>query len=986
MTRAELFRDAQGVPHLRAADALALAHAQGRVTAHDRGWQIEVDRLRAEGRLASLIGEAGLAWDVFAHRARLDDTARRAHAALDPATREWVDAYSAGVRDGMDERGAAAPEFALLDAHFGERRDAALDPWPDHAPLGVLHVAHALFGTFPLLLWRQHVAHALSDATVDLFVGGGAGSFSDSGDPDGSGRSVGSDGDGPGDGDPNLPTAGSNAWALHGSRTASGLPLLAGDPHRLLELPGVYQQVRLACPEFDVVGLAFPGVPGVPHFGHSGDAAWGITNAMAHGADLFRELLRAVDARGASARHGGGGGGGGGESTIPGSVGSADAAAPVELEALGPDGWEPVTASRVTIEVRGADPIELVTYETARGPIVTELVPVRVAAAGPAADASTRAADASATADRDAADDANTGTGTPAEFIAYSLRTPARVDADLGVSAIPRLLRARTADDVVAAFSDWVDPVNRLLAADRHGAVRSAVVGRAPDRPRAQRRLPLDASREAVAPNRAMPVPVAVEPATGGIAVDANERPADPARDLGLGYPSANRARRIRELVDAGHSASPDTAGPVWADVRLSPAETLRSLLESLGAEDRAAAGVAGSGATPLGAGGAGDSARESDRAGASVSDAAESTSDADAPPVFDSATPLSAAARALRAELLGWSGDMDADSPAAAAFAGWRSALVARVADAPALAALHRPHGFGAIYDPWFSVRGHVAGALPRLLADPGLGLDAFGLASAALEDAALKDAPHADAARADVASGAPTAHAAHPTAPPAAGGDGDGGGDDDESSTAGGVNAPAPTRAPAPTPTPAPAPAPAPDKRAVWGDTHRAHPLHVLADVPGLDLAPLGLPTLDVPLAGDGDTVRCTAAAPGVSDRSWRTSVARWAWDLADRGRSRWGVPFGAAGDPASPHFADQLDDWASARTVPVVTDWARLAPDSTFSDPDSTVGADTEAAERAAQAVMRLDSAPDRLPCPTPCASDLAAAHTPTPEEPR
>ena len=45
---------------------------------------------------------------------------------------------------------------------------------------------------------------------------------------------------------------------------------MAGDSHRALEVPNSYQQIRLACPEFDVVGFTFPGVPGIQHFGHTG--------------------------------------------------------------------------------------------------------------------------------------------------------------------------------------------------------------------------------------------------------------------------------------------------------------------------------------------------------------------------------------------------------------------------------------------------------------------------------------------------------------------------------------------------------------------------------------------------------------------------------------------------------------------------------------------------------------------------------------------
>ena len=404
---ADVYRDDLGIPHIRATDAGDLAEAQGEVTARDRGWQIEVDRLRAAGRLSELIGEAGVGWDVFARRARLDDTARRALAGADAETRAFVTRYAEGVRRGMSSVGHEAVEFRTLDALFGDTRPR--EPWADHDPLGVLHVAHALFSTFPLLLWRQHVATTMGDPWVDVLAGyGGI--------------------------DETLPTSGSNGWALHGSRTASGLPLLAGDPHRMFELPGVYQQVRLACDEFDVVGLAFPGVPGVPHFGHAGPAAWGVTNAIAHSVDVFRERLRPL---------------------------------PDGYEALGPDGWRRADVERSTIGVRGGDPVEVEAIETTHGTVVTDLRP-----------------------DGD-------------ELIGWSIRMPARANGDLGAAALLELLRARTAADVVAAFGSWIDPVNRVLAADREGTVLSATVGVVPDRPRPERRLPLPAESAEPASDRA---------------------------------------------------------------------------------------------------------------------------------------------------------------------------------------------------------------------------------------------------------------------------------------------------------------------------------------------------------------------------------------------------------------------------------------------------------------------------------------------------
>ncbi|WP_165446644.1 penicillin acylase family protein, partial [Cellulomonas biazotea] len=106
-------------------------------------------------------------------------------------------------------------------------------------------------------------------------------------------------------------------------------------------------------------------------------------------------------------------------------------------------------------------------------------------------------------------------------------------------------------------------------------------------------------------------------------------------------------------------------------------------------------------------------------------------------------------------------------------------------------------------------------------------------------------------------------------------------------------------------------------------WGDRHRLHPLHVLDDVPGC-ASPFAV---DVGLGGDTDCVRSTSSTPGVSDRTWRGSVARYVWDLADRDRSRWNVPFGASGVPGDPHALDQLDAWVDARTTEVVTDWDLL-----------------------------------------------------------
>ncbi|MFE1015294.1 penicillin acylase family protein [Streptomyces sp. NPDC058794] len=298
---AETYRDAWGIPHLRAQDADELAHAQGRVTARDRAWQLEVERHRAQGTSASFLGPEALSWDRLARRARLADTARRCLAALedkDPETAAWARAYADGVNEGL--AACDAPEFARVDLTPGH-----WEPW---TPLAVWLATHILFAGFPAKLWREHITARLGPDAVALFAT-----------------------DGPG-------TAGSNGWLVSGDRTVTGHALIAGDPHRFIEDPGVYQQIHLSCPEFDVVGLAVPGVPGIAHFGHTGTVAWAITNAMADYQDLYRERLRRTGAG---------------------------------VEALGPDGtWHRAARHTETIHVAGEDPVEVEIIETDRGPVI----------------------------------------------------------------------------------------------------------------------------------------------------------------------------------------------------------------------------------------------------------------------------------------------------------------------------------------------------------------------------------------------------------------------------------------------------------------------------------------------------------------------------------------------------------------------------------------------------------------------------------------
>jgi penicillin amidase len=83
---------------------------------------------------------------------------------------------------------------------------------------------------------------------------------------------------------------GSNNWTISGSLTASGRPLLANDPHRVLARPSLRYMVHLVAPGCNVIGAGEPGLPGVA-LGHNEHIAWGFTIFGLDQQDLYVEEL-----------------------------------------------------------------------------------------------------------------------------------------------------------------------------------------------------------------------------------------------------------------------------------------------------------------------------------------------------------------------------------------------------------------------------------------------------------------------------------------------------------------------------------------------------------------------------------------------------------------------------------------------------------------------------------------------------------------------
>jgi len=338
----DLWRDAWGIPHLRARSAADAFFAMGHVHATDRLWQMDALRRRTLGRYAEWMGAAALPMDMLARRMGLAECCRRDLLAARPETRAMLDAYTAGVNAAMAQM-PLPPEYAAL----GEQPE----PWEDWHCIAVLRQTSLLLNSVYPKLWRaialpvvgaEGIGRLRMDDGGEELVCLPPGRFTRRLQPDmqalaqaiaaflqhASPESAG---------------GGSNNWALGGGRTASGRPLLAGDPHRMLDMPNMYLQCHVACDAFDVVGLTSPGVPGFPHFAHNAHVAWGVTVAFVDTADVYLERF-ASEGRRYLQRAG------------------ADDAGAV---------WADVTHRVEQVRVRGqAEPVACEVFVTARGPVV----------------------------------------------------------------------------------------------------------------------------------------------------------------------------------------------------------------------------------------------------------------------------------------------------------------------------------------------------------------------------------------------------------------------------------------------------------------------------------------------------------------------------------------------------------------------------------------------------------------------------------------
>jgi penicillin G amidase len=309
----EIVRDKWGVSHIYASNQHDLFFAQGFNAARDRLFQFEMWRRRATGTLAEIQGSKAFAHDRGARLLRYRGNIEKEMAHYHDDGVEIITAFVAGVNSYIDltrdDPDLLPFEFALLGIKPGH--------W---APGVVLSRHNALTGgiatelmlsktitaigpdlTAKILPFERHpyldplpgivLAEITDEVMQDYIASRGPPAFDQQ--------------DVVGDTslqksvsinqynevadymlNPTDVSLGSNNWVISGSRTRSGKPLMANDPHRSIQNPSLRYMVHLNAPGWNVIGAGEPVLPGVS-IGHNEYGAWGLTVFRIDQEDLY---------------------------------------------------------------------------------------------------------------------------------------------------------------------------------------------------------------------------------------------------------------------------------------------------------------------------------------------------------------------------------------------------------------------------------------------------------------------------------------------------------------------------------------------------------------------------------------------------------------------------------------------------------------------------------------------------------------------------
>ena len=286
----DIYTDSFGVPHIFAQNEEDLFYASGYYAARDRLFQMSIVNFSVRGELSYALGDELLESDIYLRTWRIHDTAKKLVKELDPETISLINAFCAGINYRIEEVYDDLPiEFKILQLKppvwnpsivTGYSRMMAREMSSSWKPEIVFGAIENYFGkeklkeVYPYYA-DEHPTITHKNQSVKNI------SFSKIMDQElllekllGYNSSV----------------SGSNNWVVSGTRTESGKPLLANDPHLKFTQPPRWYEMHLKGGRFNVSGLCLAGIP-MPIIGQNEHIAWGLTNSMVDDMDFFIESI-----------------------------------------------------------------------------------------------------------------------------------------------------------------------------------------------------------------------------------------------------------------------------------------------------------------------------------------------------------------------------------------------------------------------------------------------------------------------------------------------------------------------------------------------------------------------------------------------------------------------------------------------------------------------------------------------------------------------
>ncbi len=534
-------RDAHGIPTIQAASLADAAFGLGVVHVQDRLWQMETHRRIGAGRLAELFGEPALEADRFLRALGVRRAAAAQWAQLPPASRALVQAYTDGVNAAIAGAvRARPPEYLLLQA--------PLEPWdPVDTLAWSIMMAWDLGGNWSTELLRLRLALQMPVSRIDALLPPYPGEAPlvttdyaalfrslklDAGDRATAWMRL------PEIAPPSgVEGVGSNNWVLAGSRTTTGRPLLANDPHLKLSTPALWYFARLQAPGLRVAGATMPGMP-IVVLGQNEHLAWGFTNTGPDVQDLYIEQLDPGD--------------------------------PTRVRT--PEGWAALETAREVIRVKGKPDVPFTYRRSRHGPVISD--------AGTMADV--------------------LGPRDSPRYVLALRWTALDPDSDaIGTSLA--IQAATTVPAFISAASSLVAPMQNMVVADRDGRIGVVSPGRVPLRKpendlKGQVPAPgWDARYDWAGFIPADQTPRQTDPAAGFIAT-ANQRitPEGYPHYITSEWALPYRQQRIEQVLQAKPRHSLDDLAALQADVRsLAVPRLLPWLLKAESTHPLAAAAMA---------------------------------------------------------------------------------------------------------------------------------------------------------------------------------------------------------------------------------------------------------------------------------------------------------------------------------------------------------------------------------------------------------